>query len=278
MIIIGEYRPICFTYYDPRTSIFKSGESDRESISVYKCNNCENCDAYKRKCCVMLSRLLWWHKCPYGTIEKKEGFTKAARKCEYLLSEYEGKYGYVKYELKPLNFVCEIGDYVYLGLPHLNGYNNPIRNSDFFVDDDMIKKDDFTPEFVVELIKYKPYALMGGVISSYQKEYVPKFCDQLKRFMPDIYRKVCEIYPEIEQIVENIDYIGKRAKLITLLPGEVKLSTDVLEWDGELLHGKGKQISFWKLDDEEVTIIPNKNTMVTIYDNSTVTEETEFEE
>ena len=78
--------------------------------------------------------------------------------------------------------------------------------------------------------------------------------------------------------VENIDYIGKRAKLITLLPGEVKLSTDVLEWNGELLHGKGKQISFWKLDDEEVTIIPNKNTMVTIYDNSTVTEETEFEE
>lgn len=78
--------------------------------------------------------------------------------------------------------------------------------------------------------------------------------------------------------MENIDYIEKRAKLITLLPGEDKLSTDVLEWDGELLHGKGKQISFWKLDDEEVTIIPNKNTMVTIYDNSTVTEETEFEE
>ncbi|EGC75578.1 hypothetical protein HMPREF0490_00777 [Lachnospiraceae bacterium 6_1_37FAA] len=142
----------------------------------------------------------------------------------------------------------------------------------------MIKKDDFTPEFVVELIKYKPYALMGGVISSYQKEYVPKFCDKLKRFMPNMYKNVYEIYPEIEQIVENIDYIGKRAKLITLLPGEVKLSTDVLEWDGELLHGKGKQISFWKLDDEEVTIVPNKNTMVTIYDNSTVTEETEFEE
>ena len=67
--------------------------------------------------------------------------------------------------------------------------------------------------------------------------------------------------------------------MITLLPGEVKLSTDVLEWDGELLHGKGKQISqIWKLDDEEVIIIPNKNTMVTIYDNSTVTEETELEE
>ena len=229
MIIIGEYKPINFTYYNPRTSIFKSGKSDRERISVYKCNNCENCDAYKRKCCVMLNGL-WWHKCPYGTIEKKEGFTKAARKCGYLVSEYKEKYGDVEYALKPLNFVCEIGDYVYLGLPHLNGYNNPIRNSDFFVDDDMIKKDDFTPEFVVELIKYKPYALMGGVISSYQKEYVPKFCGQLKRFMSDMYTRVCEIYPEIRSLVENIDYTGKKAKLMTLLPGEVKLSTDVLEW------------------------------------------------
>lgn len=101
MIIIGEYKPINFTYYNPRTSIFKSGKSDRERISVYKCNNCENCDAYKRKCCVMLNGL-WWHKCPYGTIEKKEGFTKAARKCGYLVSEYKGKYGDVEYALKPL--------------------------------------------------------------------------------------------------------------------------------------------------------------------------------
>lgn len=166
MIVIGDYKPICFTYYDPKTSIFKSDRHDRERVSVYKCSNCENCNAYKKKKCVMLNGI-WRHSCPYGTIEKKEGFTKAARKCGYLVSEYKGKYGDVEYALKSLNFVCEIGDYVFLGLPHLNGYNNPIRNSDFFVDDDMIKKDDFTPEFVVELIKYKPYALMGGVISSY---------------------------------------------------------------------------------------------------------------
>lgn len=278
MIVIGDYKPINFTYYNPRTSIFKSGKSDRERVSVYKCSNCENCNAYKRKCCVMLNGL-WWHECPYGTIEKKEGFTKAARKCGYLIMEYKGKYGDVEYALKPLNFVCEIGDYVYLGLPHLNGYNNSIRNSDFFVDDDMIKKDDFTPEFVVELIKYKPYALMGGEISSYQKECVPKFCDQLKRFMPDMYKRVYEIYTSIESIAAKVDHTGEKAKLISLLPGKVKLSTDIFEWDGEALHGKGKQLSYdWRLNNEEVSIIPNENTVVTICDNSTVTDETEFEE
>ena len=142
----------------------------------------------------------------------------------------------------------------------------------------IIKETSFTPEFIVKLIKYIPGKLLDGEITSYQDKLVIKFCDQLKRFMPDMYKRVYEIYPSIESISAKVDYIGKRAKLITLLPGEVKLSTDVLEWDGELLHGKGKQISFWKLDDEEVTIIPNENTVVTICDNSTVTDETEFEE
>ncbi len=46
-----------------------------------------------------------------------------------------------------------------------------------------------------------------------------------------------------------------------------------------MLHGKGKQLSYdWSLNNEEVTIIPNENTMVTICDNSTVTDETEFDE
>lgn len=41
---------------------------------------------------------------------------------------------------------------------------------------------------------------------------------------------------------------------------------------------KDTRFHFGGLDDEEVTIIPNENTIVTICDNSTVTDETEFEE
>ena len=32
MIVIGDYKPICFTYYDPKTSIFKSDRHDRERV------------------------------------------------------------------------------------------------------------------------------------------------------------------------------------------------------------------------------------------------------
>ena len=121
--------------------------------------------------------------------------------------------------------------------------------------------------------------MLDGEIASHRDKLIAKFCDQLKRVMPDMYRRVYEIYPKIESIAAKADYTGKTAKLMSLLPGKVKLSTDIFEWDGKSLHGKGKQLSYnWRLNDEEVTIIPNENTMVTICDNSTVTEETEFEE
>lgn len=271
MTIIGDYKPICFTYYDPNyyqgMADYYSHEKDR--VFVYKCNNCDNCDAYKRKRCVMLNKS--GYKCPYCEIEKNESFDGS------LIRKYRKRYGDIENALKPLDFVCRIADCVYIGVPYYL-YNNTI-NYDNFVSEKIIKETSFTPEFIVKLIKYIPCELLDGEITSYQDKLVIKFCDQLKRFMPDMYKKVYEIYPTIESMAARADYIGDKAKLTTLRPGKVKLSTDIFEWNGKLLHGKGKQLSYdWELDDEEVIIIPNENTMVTICDNSTVTEETEFEE
>lgn len=277
MYKIEEYKAINFTYYNPYNSLFKAGKSDRERVTIYFCKNSENCDAYKRGKCVMQNGL-YGHRCPYGKVERKEGFTKAARKCGELITNMQSKYGEVSYATKDLRFVCYIGEYVYLNLPHLINYSNSIRENNFFVGNDMIKREDFTPEFIVELIKYQPRALMGGVISSYQKESVPKFCTQLKRYIPDIYEKVRRVCPEIDDLIENINYVGKRAKLMTLLPGEVKLSTNILEWDGNLLHAKGNQISFWGMQDEKVTIVPTDKTVVEICDNATVSDDTELED
>lgn len=277
MYKIEEYKAINFTYYNPCNSVFKAGKSDRERITIYFCKNSENCDAYKRGKCVMMNGL-YGHSCPYGRREQKEGFTKAARKCGELIRKMQSKYEEVSYATKDLKFVCRIGDYVYLNLPHLINYSNSIRENNFFIDKDIIKQEEFTPQFIVELINYQPRALMGGIISSYQTESVPKFCTQLHRYFPDMYEKVKKTYPEIDNLIENINYVGKSAKLITLLPGEVKLSTDILQWDGKLLHAKGSQISFWKMRDEEVMIIPTDETVVEIYDNATVTDDTELDD
>ena len=271
MIVIGDYKPIYFTYYDPN---YYQGMADYYShekycVFVYKCNNCDNCDAYKRKRCVMLNKSEY--KCPHCEIEKNESFD------ESLIRKYRERYGDIEDALKPLDFVCRIADCVYIGIPYYL-YNNTIYY-DNFVGENIIKETSFTPEFIVKLIKYIPGKLLDGEITSYQDKLVIKFCDQLKRFMPDMYKRVYEIYPSIELIAAKVDYTGEKAKLISLLPGKIKLSIDTFEWDGKVLHGKGKQLSYnWRLNDEEVSIIPNENTVVTICDNSTVTDETEFEE
>lgn len=275
MKTIEEYKPIHLTYYNPCTSIFKAGKSDREKVTLYRCCKSETCNAFKNKKCIMLNGI-WGHACPYGKSVHQEGYTKAARKCGELIRKYRENYGEVEYKLKMLNGLCRINDYVYTGLPHLQNYVNSIRPKEFFTYEDLIKIEDFTPEFIVELIKFRPYAMFGGEIESYQKKDVPQFCNQLKRNVPELYKQVFEIYPEIENSIEDIDYSGKKAKVKTLLPGIVKLSTGILQWDGNVLKAKGKQISFWGLKDEEVTIAPDDETVVEICDNETVTDGTEL--
>lgn len=278
MINISNYIPINFTYYDPRNSLFKAGRSDREIVTIYTCNNSENCDACKRNKCVMLNGL-YSHPCPYGQMRREEGYTKAARRCGDLIRKSKEEYGDVAHSKGDLKFLCYIGDYVFLPLPHLINYSNSIRDKSFFKGNgDIIKKEDFTPEFIVELIKYRPRALMGGEITSYQREDVPIFCTQLKRYMPEMFEKVKSLYPEIEDRIMDIDYRDKWAKVITLLPGKVKLSTDILEWDGKVIRAEGNQISFWRLNKESVIVTPDENTYVQIVDNATVTDDTEFKD
>ncbi len=274
---MSEYIPINFSYYNPKNDIFKAGKSDRETVYIYTCNNSNNCEACKNNKCVMLNG--FFHSCPYGKMKKEEGYTKVARKCGELIQKRKNEYGDVAYSKKELKYLCYIGDYVYLPLPHLINYSNSIRDKDFFKGDgDIIKKEDFTPEFIVELLKYKPRTLFNEEITSYQKNNVPMFCIQLKRYMPDMFKKVKKLYPDIDSIIQNINYCGKRAKVKTLLPGKIKLNNDILEWDGTIIKAKGHQISFWGLNNENIAITPTENTYVTIIDNNTVTEDTELED
>lgn len=155
MIYISNYISINFTYYNPRNSLFKAGKSDRERVTVYTCNNSKSCDACKRNKCVMMNGL-YSRSCPYGQIKREEGYTKAARRCGELIQKRKNEYGNVEVFKKALKFVCYIGDYVYLPLSYLIKYSNSIRENSFLKENgDIIRKEDFTPEFIVELLKFR---------------------------------------------------------------------------------------------------------------------------
>jgi hypothetical protein len=274
------YKPINFTYYNPKNSLFKAGKSDRERFTVYYCSNCENCEAYKNNKCIMLNGL-YGQRCPYGKKISEEGFTKASRKCGELIRKAKELYGEVSYALKGLDFICFIGDYVFLNLPWLDNYVNPIRSKGFFFSEGLIHMDNFTSEFVVELINYRPRAMMGGYIIDYSSKYIPTFVRQLRQKMPEMYDTVRKICTEIDEIgtLKTMNFIGKRALVKTLRPCKIGLCGDVhvAEWDGTVIKTNGRELG-WLLDGNEVvTIVPTDNTYVRVMDNSSVTENTIFE-
>lgn len=214
-------------------------------------------------------------KCPYGKIHKQTGYTKAAKKCGELSRDAKKQYPDAVYAVKELSFMCRIGDYIYLPLPWLGNYVNPFMKDDI-VSDYLLPSAIFTKETVIDLIRFRPRALFGGVIDDYQKKYVPAFCNQLKRYFPDMYEAVKQEFPEIESYVESVNYKGKFAYVKTLLPGRVEISIYTFEWDGEILTGKAKDMFYSGVEDEVMQIIPTDTTCVKILDNSTVTEETVF--
>jgi hypothetical protein len=268
-----EYEPINFTYYDPSNSLFKGSGNDHSRYTVYFCNNKENCQAFARGKCVMLCGL-WGESCPYGRKNCVNGPTKRARSLYSFLSSAKKQYEKVSYKLKDLKFTARIGDKVYISLPYLKNYVNPIAviEGEHFINEDV-----FTVDFIIALADFRPRTLFGNdVIRSYQAEEVPKFITQIKKYFPELYQRVMTKHPDLEQMVENVNYVDKFAKVKTLLSGKVRLSTDCLEWDGSVLTAKGKSVSFWGLSDERVVVYPNDETYVKVADNDTVTDDTVF--
>jgi len=267
---------INYTYFDPNDSLFKSKSSDRETVTGYYCSNSENCDAHKDNRCVLLNNLTN-HGCPYGEKRKQYGYTKNAKKCGDLISNMKKTYPDLGWKLNSVDRICVIGEYVFLPVAFLKNYNNPFNKVEISYGN-MVKKVDFTANLVVELVKYRPKALMGGVITDYEKTYIPKLASQIKRYMPELYKEVLDIYPYIEGLASQFSFKGKNAKVKTLSPGRVEIGSYLFDWDGTVLtaaNGAGSVLGTWnKLTDEILTIIPKDDTVVRVVDEITVNDNT----
>ena len=276
--IVADFKPINLTYYNPRTSFFKAGKNDRESYTLYSCSNCENCQAYKNHRCVMIGGL-WGRRCPYGRISRKEGYTKSAKKCGELIESMKTRYPDIGYALKEQKALCQVGDYVWIPLPWLVNHVNSVREREFFWGEYFVKNEDFTAEFVVELVNFRPRALMGGEISDYKKKYVPEFVRQVKIGFPEKYEEALRIQPSVAELAEKVEYKGKKAKLSSLKPGRVKVGIYEVEWDGVRLYGKAREFGVDVEGDLEIRFGEGESekTVATIVDEGTVGEETEIE-
>lgn len=275
--ISEEYKPFYFFTYDPTNSILGK-KSDKSSYTVFYCKCYEKCEAFNKGCC-FLKNGLFNGKCPYGKIARITGPTKRAKSYYSFLSDAEEKYKDLytrknKIYLQPIKSMCKVGEnYIYISLPHLNNYVNSIDSNYNMVDKHLLPLDKFTPGTIRDFFEFKPQALFGGVITSYQKD-LTIFAAELYRYDKNMYNAVKEIFPKIENYFVKMDYKGKKAYLKTLLPGKVGINaTTTMEWDGKVLTGQASSILFSGMSNEVLTITPKDDTIVEIIDDNTVDED-----
>lgn len=210
--------------------------NDRERMEAYLCEYEGNCPMYEQGKCVCETLFLGSIVCPHARRISDYGLTKRANGFGKLASQWREKYTTtIQTQNKRL---CECGDYIYLPYPHLKVYG--YAAFDGLEKDHFVKKDKFDVSVVRRIITYRPQALMGGEIVSFQKVQVPLFIRHLSEEFPELAKEYLEKYPEDKEKFDSIivDFVGRKAYLNTLKDGAVYIDCHKNKWvkqDGYLV-------------------------------------------
>lgn len=267
--------------------IFGGRETPLEA-SVISCGMKDKCSLYAQGQCAAIRS--FGGGCKHGQETVKRGYTSRAQKYHTFRSEWRNheKYGALVPNTKKLAIM---GDEIYFSYAHVTlkvNEDGVVRidgpSAGFGNKAAYIPIDKFTIDLIKRICDYRPQAIFGGAITSYQEEQVPLFLSHLKEVMPELYNKFLNENPKYNNA---IDYVGRKAYLHSLKPCVVE---DVSKrypnldnswyWDGEHLEYKNGHISkVGIVSDYEIQnfkIKPSKNATVKITDNNQVTENTRF--
>jgi len=229
------------------TQLFSAQKAnEKTSLKIVSCDNTENCGAYKNSQCISNSIFGY---CPYVKAQFKQTRTKRCNcyRNEYskLKEEYEGiKYKKLKSQL--VNYLCEIGDYIYIPYSYADmcALIPFIQHSQLFSSGrPFIKKEDFTAKTIVELTKFRPCALFGGEITQYQSKEVPKFLFHISVFYPELYKQATNLDHTIIDKTLKCDKIEELSCTLDKIPiGEINFrlvycdhTAEVNLWNGETI-------------------------------------------
>ncbi|MEG1008273.1 MAG: hypothetical protein RSE41_00055 [Clostridia bacterium] len=269
--------------YNPLTSFFGTKKDKAKGYTIH-CSCPEKCDAYKHNKCILTNQTV----CLYGKKTEYLGLTPKANKFNTWIDTFkENNTPKNPKKLDFINNVAFIGDNaVILNISHLNlneklfkekseyilqgryGYFNSIPI--------VVKREFLTPDNIYNyIIDFKPISLSGYVIEDYQTQHIGNFLMYLNIICPELVSELKEKYDLNQYKIE--DYIGKKAYLNTLLPGEFIISKKKWHWDGVYLSSN-EPISCFIVDGHysEIRIKPNDKCVVEITDNNQVTKDTKF--
>ena len=268
-----EYKVVHFNLFRPEKALFKQFRNERAEVQTISCCNSDNCGLFNRKECSF--RISFGpSRCIYGKWNRYTGFTKRARKYHEWCREQEKKYEGIGYLNRPSDMMAIVNDYIFLPYSHMTMYENLTWEGPF------LKKENFTVENIVNLLHFKPQALFGGEIASYQKEVPPKFLKHLSEQMPNLFKKVIESDEYAKERFAEYTNIGRKAILETTTPnvGKFKdLHGGLWEWDGNTLRSTNSHASFMLVSKfKELILIPKEKQEVIITNEDQVNNNTIF--
>ena len=276
------YKVIHFHLFDPNHSIFKSKRNGKAECQIIECCRSEDCGLFKKGQCTY-RRVLGWERCHYGRYRVEYGLTKRAKGFYKWIEDKKKEFEGIGYLDSHNEVMAIIGDYVFLPYSHMNMCKEvPFKahGGAFVTGASFISLEEFTPEVVTKLLNFKPQALFGGEITTYQTESVPKFLHHLSELMPDLYTQVKQINSRVQGIEAQYTNVKRKAKLYTLKTNAGKFK-DIHGgewiWDGEWLISKNSHASFLLVSEfDELRIRPKESAIVEITDDVQVTDKTEF--
>jgi hypothetical protein len=178
-------------------------------LQLYSCRlEGSECPILKRGQCIHVGM---WSRCVYGEGSRER--TCARRGKGYhaqivALKKRAGSLPKMPDWERDTGFVA-IGDYYFVPYAHASMCERIkfVQHSGFgSFGVPFVKREEFGPEQVVVLFKFRPQAMMGGEITDYQKG-VPVFLYHLRARFPDLYEAAAALCPEIRGRTLDVESI-----------------------------------------------------------------------
>lgn len=268
-------------------SIFGGKETPLEA-SIISCDKHESCSYFKNGQCFNV-RAPFSGGCKFGSTNTIRGYTSRARKYGEFKRKWQDHENYSKLSHPPtkLGLIDDHVIFPYSSVRIIESETGKwnVQDPSFSNAKAYIPIDKFNSDLIYRICSYRPQAIMGGEIRSYQKETVPLFLAHLKEVLPEKYEKFAKDYPKYG--IKTMDYVGRKALLKTIKPSEIHYYcrdypnlSNHWYWDGEFLTYKSGYVSSVSvINDYEIhdfKLKPSDKTVVKISSNEQVSEETVF--
>lgn len=266
--------------------IFGGKETPLEASVIY-CDKYNECFYHKNNQCLNV-RSPFSSRCKYGRINNIKGYTSRASKYYEFKSKWQKHEKYSKLSYPP-NKLGLIGDTIVFPYPFIRikeSENGELRieNPGFGSSIAFINSDKFSIDFINKLCKFKPNAIMGGIITDYQNKTVPLFLSHLKEVLPDKYNELVNKYSTLSN---EINYVGRKAFLQTINPSYVFYKSsnypefnEKWYWNGEILTYSSGYVSSFNVTKDyeilEIKVKPSDKSIINISSNEQISEKTVF--